>query len=966
MGIVESPGPGVVRVGYGHRYGFVSYRGVVAGGSFVGRSDELARLDAELTLAAGGRARAVVVSGEPGVGKTRLCEEFGRRCRHRARSLVGRGSPLAATLAFSAVAEAIESHLRSLAPEAVTALCRGSVSVLAPLLPTVAARFADRDRPVASPLDTLAALGDLLAAMASDQPLVLVVDDVHRADSSTLDLLGYLIRNPLAARVVIVLGCRTEELLGRPDLAESIGALIKDGLASEIRLGPLPEADLATLAERTVGPDVATPELVEWLCDRSRGNPLYASALLEELCVDPTRRAVPASVRDRVRAIISSLPTDGRAVLEAAAVLGSSFEPAALEGLLQPGAAGWLDELSRRGLLTEPNPAGRPSYDFSHPVVQEAVYEGMGAMRRRDLHRRAVEALRDEPAAVRAYHASRGAALGDEAAVDTILEAARDAEARQLHRQAVELLTAALDLVPAKSPRRRQVLDELAWQAGCVGDHLSGVPALRELESLVADDPEARAAAKMRLASLLAWGEGNLGAAEVEAAEAVDLFRQAGLDRRVAAATNELAWIVGARRSVAGQIAGAREALAAADDDADAEVVLHALGTLGHGLMLSGEVDEGLATMRRGLHLAQQRRDMAQLEWFTAVLVEGLLSVGRITEAVAAVQQFEAEGVAPVDLLPSRRAILNWFQGNWRAAQRCCREAQALSPGPPPVHSAWVLGLRGLLETVTGTPAAAATFLAQGDRVYGGRHVYWMSARHDWAVGMTNWLNGDLVSGVARLAAAASQAHVIGAPLIEAEILPDLIEARIAGGELSEAETGAQRLEAIVATQHCAFLEGRAAYGRALVLEAAGKHTEAVNGFDLAAGSAAAVGASFFEAQALEHQGGCETGTAAVALLTAAARAYAALPAPAHEARVRSALRDRGPTGRRSARTVGNLTRREHEVLALARTRLTAKEIAVRLHVNERTVETHLAHIYRKLAVSGRHELMSVTPDNQP
>lgn len=76
---------------------------------------------------------------------------------------------------------------------------------------------------------------------------------------------------------------------------------------------------------------------------------------------------------------------------------------------------------------------------------------------------------------------------------------------------------------------------------------------------------------------------------------------------------------------------------------------------------------------------------------------------------------------------------------------------------------------------------------------------------------------------------------------------------------------------------------------------------------------------------------------------------------------MRAALRDRGPSGRRSARTVGDLTRREREVLALARTSLTAKEIAARLHVNERTIETHLAHIYRKLAVSGRQDLSTAS-----
>lgn len=810
----------------------------------MGRTEELARLDLELSAAGRGEARTVVVSGEPGVGKTRLCAEFRRRCRHRARSLVGRGSPLAATLAFSAVAEALESHLRTLAPQAVTALCGSRGPILAPLLPSAATALRGQGDRVSSPLETLAAIGDLLGAIATDQPLVLVVDDVHRADSSTLDLIGYLTRNPLAARVVIVLGCRTEELLGRADLGDSIGNLVKDGLASEIRLGPLSESELATLAERTVGLDVATPEVVAWLRDRSRGNPLYASALLDELAVDPTGRAVPASVRERVKAITSSLPPDGRTVLEAAAVLGSSFDGGAVEKLLSPGVADWLDELSRRGLLTEPNLAGRTSYDFSHPVVQEAVYEGMGAMRRRELHRRAVEALSHESAAVRAYHARRGATPGDESAVETILEAAREAEVRQVHRQAVELLTAALSLIPVRSPRRRLLLDELAWQAGCVADYVSGVPALRELESLVADDAEARAGAKMRLASFLAWGEGNLAEAEQEASAAVAVLRQARLDHKVAAATNELAWIVGARGSVAGQIAGARDALAAAEAGGDEEVVLHALGTLGHGLMLAGRVSEGLEVLRRAFDLAGRRQDLVQREWFTAVLVEGLLSAGEIGEAAALVEDFEAAGVPPVDLLPSRRALLEWFRGNWPAAQAHCREAVALNPGAPPVHSAWVLALSGLLETAMGRASGVDALLAQGDRVYLGRDLYWMSARHDWAVGAANWLSGDLKTAVERLRAAAGRAQFIGASLIEAEILPDLIEAHIATGQIDTARQAADRLDAIAASHGGNFLEGRAAYGRGLILEWTGSRVEAADAFGRAAQSAADGGRS--------------------------------------------------------------------------------------------------------------------------
>lgn len=91
--------------------------------------------------------------------------------------------------------------------------------------------------------------------------------------------------------------------------------------------------------------------------------------------------------------------------------------------------------------------------------------------------------------------------------------------------------------------------------------------------------------------------------------------------------------------------------------------------------------------------------------------------------------------------------------------------------------------------------------------------------------------------------------------------------------------------------------------------------------------------------------------------LTETARAYAALPFPAEEDRVRGELRSMGSGGRRAAQGVGDLTAREREVAALARAGLRTKEIAARLHLSERTVESHLAHVYAKLGVSGRRNL---------
>lgn len=931
----------------------------MAGAGFVGRVAELERLGRELDATAQGSSRVLVIDGPAGVGKTRLVEEFRRRTRLRARWLAGRGSPLAATLPFSAVAEGLESHLRTLAPAAVVALSRPHGTALASLIPSVATALGDPSAAVPSRLGMLEAFTRLLAALAAERPVVLFVDDLHQTDPSTWDLVGYVARSPIAAPVLVVVACRTEELNARMELSEAVLALVRDGLAAEVRVEPLAVDDVATLAEQVIGSAQATAELTRWVYERTRGNALFTAALLDDIARDPARRSVPATIRERVRALTAPLPDEARQVLEAAAVLGARFEVAAIVGLVPEGAEQWLDELTRRGLLTEPSAIEIGAYDFSHPLVQEAVYEDMGAMRRRALHRRAADALAAQPLPVRAYHAARGAIPGDVAALDLVTAAARDAEVHQLHRQAAGLLQAALSLSPAGSPQRTQLLDELAWQAGCVGDHAAGVPALRELEGLVRDDAEARAGAKMRLASLLAWGQGDLDAAHREAIEAVDLLSAAGADLRRAAALNELAWIDGARGDIAAQVTGSRAALELAEQLGGAEQALHARGGLGAALIFGDSPDAGIEILRRGVEASRSGQDVTQLDWFTAVLADGLGMLGRFDDADAAIAAFHAAGFRPVDLLPSRAAVIDWWRGRWSAALANCRASQAMAPGAAPIHSAWAETLAGLLEVAMGNRAAAMPHLAQGERTYGGRPLFWFSARHDWAFGLAQWLLGDTAAAVTHLNRAAAATESMGAVTVGAQMLPDIIEVLADAGDIDEATAYHRRLRDFRSLHDGTHLAGQCAYAHGVLLAARGQQHEAQGAFTAAAAAAELVGTPFVRARSLEHLARCVPPSQAVSPLSDAARIYATLPAPLHEARVRTRLRDLGPAGRRSARSLADVTPREQEVLALARRGLTAREIAARIHVSERTVETHLAHIYQKLGVSGRRELLA-------
>jgi len=936
---------------------------------FVGREAQLGRLESEFQTASDGGSRVVVVCGDPGVGKTRLLVEFQASLRRRARCLVGRGSPLGSSVAFSIWAEALESHLRTLAPDAVAALGSSRLAPLAGILPSVGAALGGTPAPGPSRLGTLEAFVCLVEALARPRPLVLFLDDIHQADPSTLELLSYLGRNPLPSPALVVLSSRAEALL-TPDLVLTIGVLLKDGLATELRLDPLTREETAALAHGVLGVEHADPSLADWLFHRTSGNPLFAVALLQELASDPSkrdpaRRVVPVSVRERVRGLALELSPEGRAVLDLAAVLGHSFTVSAIAQLLPAGAGQWLDELTHKGLFQE-RVRGGTLYDFVHPVVQEAIYEGLGSGHRRELHLRVAQAIEGAPLAVRAYHAARGALPGDPWAVALIREAAGEAERNQTHREALTHLQAALDLVPAHArSERAQLLDEIAWQASCTGDHTVGIPALRELAEMSREDRKALGLVHMRQASFLSSGAGDLGAAEAEVLEAIRLLRDAGAGDRLPAALNELAWIRGLAGDVGSQAEGSRQAAAMAEAAGDGTTLLHALGSLGHALALLGRTDEAVATLQRSLKMARAAGDASQISWHSAELAEALTFGGRFAAAAPIIDDLLESGLGASDIARSRSALINWFLGRWPSALADCRALQALYPVEPPVLSAWALSLAGLLAVAMGHGSAAEPYLAQADRLYAGRPLYWFSGCHDWAVGAARWLQGNLAAARERLDRAVRQLERIPAPAIAAQATVDLVELLWLCGETTAAAAQAERLRRLALGGDNPFALALASYADGLVEMARGRRAAAAVSLRAAAEGSRETGARFMQARALEHLGHAVQEPENAQALGEAARLYGALPAPGHERRALAALRGLGSRGKRAAQSVGALTLREREVAALARRGLSTRAIADQLSVSERTIETHLAHIYGKLGIASRQELMAQSPTRE-
>ncbi len=321
----------------------------------VGRSSELRAAERALHRAAGGGSAVLEVRGEPGIGKTRLLSEIAERARIRQfRVLTGRGTELEADLPFAALTDALMGALGDRS-DAVRSVLAERADELSPILGDSApgrSLAAERYR-------SYAAVAALLGALTTRQPLVLVLDDLQWADDASLELLGYLLRRPLAHSLVLVLS-------HRPRQAPAALRLALAGAPDAIVLEPQPlgAADVAALFADL---DVTVRA---GLLQASLGNPLA----LELLANSPD---AGSGVSAALQAELSFASPHAETLARAAAVVGDPFDldlAGELAGLDGPAVLEALDDLSERDLVRAETVPRR--FRFRHPVLRRAVYEG--------------------------------------------------------------------------------------------------------------------------------------------------------------------------------------------------------------------------------------------------------------------------------------------------------------------------------------------------------------------------------------------------------------------------------------------------------------------------------------------------------------------------------------------------------------------------------------------------------------
>lgn len=476
---------------------------------FVGREEELGMLLRTWNEAQAGERRAVLIGGEPGIGKSSLAASAARAAAdHGAIVLYGRcdedlGVP------YQPFVEALTQYARASSPGQLRRQAGSNIGELVRLLPDLAGWYDDLPPPVRGEPETeryqlFRAVADLFAGIAEDRPVLLVLDDIHWAAKPTLLLLWHLLRNSAAVPLMVIATYRHTEVDRDHILNETLADLHREAGVERTVLGGLDRAAVGAFVAAVRGPAAAEERatLAEAIHAETDGNPFFVREVLAHLAENnlgalPGRGApesvLPDSVRDVVARRVARLSTAANQVLRVGSVAGPVFSIELLEHLSGTiddtgNVLEALEEAVGAGLLLEDHAfVGR--YVFAHALVRETLYDQLGAVRRARLHRRVGEVLETLPDPEHrldelAYHFARAVPDGQaEKAVGYGVRAGRRALEGLAYEEGVEHLERALAALEAGASvdmrRRADLLLLLADARWLSGDRPGAVEAVQ-------------------------------------------------------------------------------------------------------------------------------------------------------------------------------------------------------------------------------------------------------------------------------------------------------------------------------------------------------------------------------------------------------------------------------------------------------------------------------------------------------
>ena len=920
--------------------------------SVVGRDVELLSISEFLDRIASGPA-ALVLQGSAGIGKTTLWLAGVREARARGHAvLVTRAAESDARMSYAGLGDLLSGVPDSafddlplpLRRSLDRALLRGDEAAGAP-----------------DPRAVSLAVGQVLRTLASAQPLVLAIDDVQWLDRPSARVLSFVLRRVTDERVGVLGSLRLGS--GAPDDPIELDRAFADLV--RISVGPLTVGALGRIVRERTDRSLSRPSVVR-LHRLTSGNPLFALEIARSAPVDDATGAsaapwdVPEDIQRVLSARLARLPLDAhRPLLAIASMTQPTWELVVQVAGTDDRSVIGLVRAEEAGIIERSSGSVR----FTHPLLASTVYANATERDRREMHHLLAGATTDPEE--RARHLALGTPQPDRDVASALENAAAHARRRGAPDAAAELADLASDKTPADDDaglrRRRLAAAEYHFDAG------DAERARRVLRETIATSPPGAERAEMlyRLAST-SWM--NLIGGVRAPSEAA--LREAGDDPAARCAIhNALSWVAFylADLAEAGRHARASAALESRVDDLALRA--DALATLAFVEFLEGH--PSAAQMAQGIEL--QERAMEQASWTegsvytTPGSIHGLelMWSGRLTEARAVFEQ-ELALYEQHAMFALRQEVLCYLAelecraGRWELAVRYGAESMDIiqESGQAATQSHVVLFNQAWPAALLGRVDEAREMAVTGVRLAEANDDRFNGAWHQAILGLLELSVGDLDAAVIRLEAAARWVEQLGSvELGVIPCLPDLAETLVGLGRLEEAQAVVLRLEASATGRDRAWAAGTAARARALLAAAGG---------DLDGGAEAAEGSI----EELERAGQ-PFEVARSWLVLGQIRRRAKHRRLAREALDRArttfielgarlwAERAEAELGRIGGRTPadGELTPTERQIAELVADGRTNKEVAAILVVAERTVESALTQIYRKLDVRSRTEL---------
>jgi DNA-binding CsgD family transcriptional regulator/tetratricopeptide (TPR) repeat protein len=905
----------------------------------VGRDRECARIDLLLERARSGTADVMVVVGEPGVGKTALLDYAAGRAEGLS-AVRAVGVESEAELEFSGLLDVCRPLLDVVGelPAAHAEALRGALGL---------GRGRRHER-----FTIGAATLNLLAAAGERGPVLVVIDDAHWLDRSSMDALLFAARRLQADAVAMLFAARAAE--ERAFAAAGLEQIAVGGLEREAALELLARAGVAiapavaeTLYDATLGNPLALIELPRLL---SRGQLAGSDPIAEPL---PTAATLGTAFVDRA----AGLPAAARRAL----VIAAALSVGEVEVLADALAAADLEVAALEpaedvGLVTVAD--GR--FAFRHPLVRSALFHAAGPSERRAAHRAAADALARSPLAAerRAWHLA-AAALGPDEAVASQLEAAgRAAIERAGYAAAAAALKRAAQLTPEASVRACRLLEAAgaAWHAG------QSERALELLtEPLAASDPFTRASA-MHLRAQIDYLSGETRGASGTLLEAAEQIESQQPERAVQMLIDacEASLYAG---DVATGVAAARRARQLTPTDSDERDCLAELA-LGEALIVSPKLDEATGRLQRGVTLAEKLPRHTDARCLTrASMALGWLDRPREGHTLAARAVEVARERGGIGLLPYALEVLAWHGGRlglWQSAYAESLEALALAreTGQANMVAHCLLHL-ALIDAARGDEERCRRAADQALEQANHSGLAPLRLRTQCVLALLDLGLGRLEGAIDRLERTRREVDALGLYEREASPWPDLVEADARSGNIENAEATLAQFEATRLDTSPIWPAAVAAgcRGHLAPEESIDEHFAQALSLHTAIGDPFAIARTRLSYGERLRRAGRRRD--ARDQLRAAHGSFSQLGAAPWARRAAAELRATGERlGRREARTGEELTAQELQVALQAADGKTNKQVGAALFLSPKTVDFHLRRVYRKLDLRSRAELI--------